>query len=172
MSDVNCAGSLTAYRFIQSNKDDILVKKSMGSVSNSFFPTAKEVIFKRAKSLYQKQNERVNGKHALSVPVCSEEKQKEPAEASDNKKTHGCADHRCSLEKPPVDEADAANNMKAGNSTIAQDSDCPPTVKVQKSDPVSDLAVVYCNGSEASEDSIEECGASPSLVPNSVENTH
>ncbi|CAD5190638.1 unnamed protein product [Musa acuminata subsp. malaccensis] len=172
MSDVNCAGSLTAYRFIQSNKDDILVKKSMGSVSNSFFPTAKEVIFKRAMSLYQKQNERVNGKHALSAPVYSEEKQKEPPEASDNKKTHGCADHHCSLEKPPVDDADAANNMKAGNSSIAQDSDCPPTVKVQKSDPVSDLAVVYCNGLEASEDLIEECGASPSLAPNSVENTH
>ncbi|RWW11584.1 hypothetical protein GW17_00024798 [Ensete ventricosum] len=136
IADVNCAGSLTAYRFIQ------------------------------------KQIEKVNGKRVVSAPVYSEEKEKEPPEASDNKKTHGCADHHCSLEKPPVDDADAANNMKAGNSAIAQDSDCSPTVKVQKSDPVSDLAVVYCNGSEASEDLIEECGASPSLAPNSVENTH
>ena len=150
----------------------MVMLQHLSFISLSLSSTHCMTVLQRAMSLYQKQNERVNGKHALSAPVYSEEKQKEPPEASDNKKTHGCADHHCSLEKPPVDDADAANNMKAGNSSIAQDSDCPPTVKVQKSDPVSDLAVVYCNGLEASEDLIEECGACPSLAPNSVENTH
>ncbi|KAJ8491888.1 hypothetical protein OPV22_013609 [Ensete ventricosum] len=130
MLHVNDACNWTTYGSIQTNKDGSIVKmKSTSSILNSYFPSAKDIVFKRAMFLYQQQNGKAYRKHHVPAPVYSEEKKESP-QASANKKVQG--DANCaSLEKT---DAHSTDHIKAGEITDVHDSDCPGNGKDQKSD--------------------------------------
>lgn len=114
----------------------------------------------RAMSLYEKQKGRVNGKHAVpAAPIYSEEKKEASPETSGNEKVQQGGADRASMERAPLCDFDSANNMKAGGSTVVQDTDCP--------------GIAVDQNSEVSEVSMGECKGSESGIPSiSVENTH
>ncbi|CAL9079386.1 unnamed protein product [Musa textilis] len=163
--------SLGTQRCFQTNKDGSIVKmRSTSSVLNSFLPTTKDTVFKRAMSLYEKRKGRVNGKHAVPAPIYSEEKKEASPETSGNGKVQQGGADRATTERAPLCDFDSANNMKAGGNTVVQETDCPGIAVNHDSDFIS------CgdhHGSEASEASVGECKGSVSGIPsNSVENTH
>ncbi|CAL9039690.1 unnamed protein product [Musa banksii] len=163
---VNDACNWTTYRSIQTNKEGSIVKmKSASSILNSFFPSAKDIVFKRAMFLYQQQNGKAYRKHHVSAPVYSEEK--ESPQASANRKVLGGA-NCASLEKT---DADSTDHIKAGDITVVQDSDCPGDAKDQKSDfPCG--PTVHGNSTQGCEVIAEECRMNVSRIHNVPENTH
>ncbi|WOK99355.1 filaggrin-like [Canna indica] len=167
--DAKDAGSLTTYGFFQINKDGNLVKvKSASSILKSFFPAAKDALFKKAMSLYRKQNIRVNGKRATWGTVCSEARKESP-DASENKIIPEKEILPGGDEKTLLSECDSANNIEVVNNDV-QESDPSGNAKDEKPDLVS--GVVHCNVPEASESLMEESKESLSWIHNSDENTH
>ncbi|RWW32364.1 hypothetical protein GW17_00002962 [Ensete ventricosum] len=178
----------------QTNKDGSIVKmKSTSSILNSYFPSAKDIVFKcdpdyqltlleivvaenlpvllfswlqRAMFLYQQQNGKAYRKHHVPAPVYSEEKKESP-QASANKKVQG--DANCaSLEKT---DAHSTDHIKAGEITDVHDSDCPGNGKDQKSDFPCDPRI-HGNSTQGCEVIAEECMMNVSRIHNAPENTH
>ncbi|URE35358.1 hypothetical protein MUK42_17080 [Musa troglodytarum] len=165
---VNDACKWPTYRSIQTNKGGSIVKmKSTSSILNSFFPSAKDIVFKRAMFLYQQQNGKAYRKHHVPAPVYSEVKRKESPQASANQKVQGGA--KCaSLGKT---DADSTDHIKAGDITVIRDSDCPGDAKDQKSDFHCD-PTVHGNSTQGCEVIAEECRMNVSQIHNAPENTH
>lgn len=114
----------------------------------------------RAMSLYQKQNGRVDGKHAPTSPtICSGEVKKASPQSSENKTVLGGTDDQASEISP----ADPANDADAGNYTVVQGKE----IEIVVAD-----VVAHCNDPEASDALMKDSSPSLSRIHNSDENTH
>ncbi|KAG6502668.1 hypothetical protein ZIOFF_034954 [Zingiber officinale] len=140
--------------------------KEKNSILKSFFPTAKDDIFKKAMSVYQKHSKRPWMNHAVLQTGSSEET--EPKKASENEAAPS-GNYLDSLEKVTAISADddSANNMLVDNAIpSAEDSNLGSAVSSGAIDP-------YNNGPGTNETaSAGEDTASVSRIPYFDENTH